>query len=128
MYNLRSGKHYTRREVADVDFETSYINAVESDVNMNKNCEKNDRELKDKKQHIEEGLHCNTSHLTNSYSILGHQYSRFNKNGLLHPVTHCISGHHSAEQQLCAGLHCTVAYLPHQFYYYPYAMSSGYQY
>lgn len=125
MANFKSGKHDTRSEVADVDFETSYINAVESDVNMNKNCGKNDPELKDEKQHIEEGLHCNTSHPTNSYSILGDQYSCFNKNGLPHPVTHSISGHHSADQQLCAGLHCTVAYLPHQFYCYPYAMSWG---
>ena len=125
---MRSGKHDIQRDAKDVDFEASVINAIESDVNINSNYRKEDQQLQYKKQNNGGGLYCNTSHLTNSYSVLSDQDSRFNKNSLLHPETHSISVHHSAEQQLYAGLHPLPAYLPHQFYRHPYRMSWEYQY
>ena len=78
-YNLRSGKYDTQSDTKDVDFEASVINAIESDVNMNKNYGKEDQQLQYEKQNNGRGLYCITSHLTNSYSILGDQDSRFNK-------------------------------------------------
>ena len=79
-YNLRSGKYDTQSDTKDVDFEASVINAIESDVNMNKNYGKEDQQLQYEKQNNGRGLYCITSHLTNSYSVLGDQDSRFNKN------------------------------------------------
>ena len=109
---MTSGKHDTQSDAKDVNLEASFIDAIESDVNMNNNCGKEDQQLQYEKQNNGGGIYCITSHLTNSYSVLGDQDSRLNENSLLHPATH------SFQVTILQKSSCMQGYIPYLHVYY----------
>ena len=109
---MRSGKHDTQSDAKDVNLEASFIDAIESDVNMNNNCGKEDQQLQYEKQNNGGGMYCITSHLTNSYSVLGDQDCRFNENSLPHLATH------SFQVIILQNSSCMQGYIPYLHVYY----------